>query len=101
MQSYQTLGYNVIACGLLYPISMEEKELNNRNRAMQSFSLFGLNLDKTYFIVDGICFGTEHSFEKDSSAEVSKQKVDYDMQIFRTSTDSFIERIKNHLRTVF
>jgi len=98
VQYYQTLGYNVIACGLLYPISMEEKELNNRNRAMQSFSLFGLNLDKTYFIVDGICFGTEHSFEKDSSAEVSK---DYYMQIFRTSTDSFIERIKNHLRTVF
>ena len=91
VQFYQALGCNVIACGLLYPISMEEKELNYKIMAMQSESLFGLNRDKTNFIVDGICFGTENP------PETSLEKYDKFKERFRISEGDFIKRIMDLL----
>jgi 5-methylcytosine-specific restriction endonuclease McrBC regulatory subunit McrC len=79
IQYYKQAGYNVVASGLLYPISVEEDGLMNNRYS----TLFGNSSDSTVFIVDGICFGEESSEKKDGFKEK-----------FYKSTEEFIKRME-------
>lgn len=73
--NYYNQSKNVIAGGLLYPISKEfNKEVQERNKAS---SLFSQNQSKTKFIVDGIDY-----------TEISEDKI-------RIEEDKFLKRIAN------
>lgn len=104
IQYYHRKGYNVIAGGLLYPISLEEEKL----KGSKTFAaLHGID-NNTTFIVDGICFGKEPA-ENESNDQKSKtkkniSKEEKDKQLkdyyekrktqFDESTEKFVERIK-------
>lgn len=56
----QQKGFNVIAGGLLYPISAEEDGVMNNRYSI----LFGNTNDSIVFLVDGICFGEKKDADK-------------------------------------
>lgn len=85
IQCYRQMGYNVIAGGLLYPISLDESNIIDNRTS----TLYGIGRTSTVFIVDGICFGKEN--EKTMQIEEWKEK-------FYQNTEGFIGRIKDLLR---
>lgn len=92
IQYYHREGHNVIAGGLLYPISSEEEKLKGN----KTFSaLHGID-DSTTFIVDGICFGDEikHGDEGEMTEADWKKKK----KMFEDSTDAFLERIRKLIK---
>ena len=103
IQYYQQQGLNVIAGGLLYPISeIEERRIGAQEK------LFGSIIGTTTFIVDGICFGKEpeenesNDQKSETKKNISKEekdkqlKEDYEKRKtqFDESTEKFVERIK-------
>lgn len=103
IQYYQQQGLNVIAGGLLYPISeIEERRIGAQEQ------LFGSIFGSTTFLVDGICFGKEPTEDEsnDQKSETKKKiskeekykqfKEDYEKRKtqFDESTEKFVERIK-------
>lgn len=103
IQYYQQQGLNVIAGGLLYPISeIEERRIGAQEQ------LFGSIFGSTTFLVDGICFGKEPTEDEsnDQKSETKKNiskeekdkqfKEDYEKRKtqFDESTEKFVERIK-------
>lgn len=103
IQYYQQQGLNVIAGGLLYPISeIEERRIGAQEQ------LFGSVIGTTTFIVDGICFGEEpvenesNDQKSETKKNISKEekdkqlKEDYEKRKtqFDESTEKFVERIK-------
>ncbi len=91
IQHYHRKGFNVVAGGLLYPISMEEEKLtakNNRTSALHDID------NNTTFIVDGICFGDEM---KITDIEMSKNEDAWKKQKekFEKSTEKFLGRIQS------
>lgn len=91
IQHYHRKGYNVIAGGLLYPISLAEKNLiENRTSALHGID------DSTTFIVDGICFGGEiKNVDEGEMTEVDREKK---KKMFEDSTDAFLERIRKLIK---
>lgn len=91
IQHYHRKGFNVVAGGLLYPISMEEEKLIAKNN--RTSALHGIDRNTT-FIVDGICFGDEM---KITDIEMSKNEDAWKKQNekFVESTEMFLGRLKS------
>ncbi len=92
IQYYHREGHNVIAGGLLYPISSEEEKLKGN----KTFSaLHGID-DSTTFIVDGICFGDE--IKHGDEGEMTEADWEKKKKMFEDSTDAFLERIRKLIK---
>lgn len=94
IQYYKQMGYNVVAGGLLYPISAEEDGLMNNRYS----TLFGNPSDSTVFFVDGICFGEEKNADGDKldRDKIEKWKRNFDIYIIKLfQTISNIIKLKN------
>jgi 5-methylcytosine-specific restriction endonuclease McrBC regulatory subunit McrC len=87
IQYYKQMGYNVVASGLLYPISVEEDGLMNNRYS----TLFGNSSDSTVFIVDGICFGEEKNADGD---KLDKGEIERWESSFDRNVEFFINRIR-------
>ena len=91
IQHYHRKGNNVIAGGLLYPISLEEKNLIiNRTSALHGID------ESTIFIVDGICFGNE--IENGANGKMSEDAWKEKKLMFEANTEAFLGRIKKLIK---
>lgn len=89
VQYYKQAGYNVIAGGLLYPISEKENSLLNNRQS----TLFGNPNDSTMFLVDGICFEDE----KNTDGGMSDKDNTTWRRDFDKATELFLGRIKRYV----
>lgn len=89
IQYYKQAGYNVIAGGLLYPISEKEDSLVDNRYS----NLFGNPNDSTMFLVDGICFGDEKNTDGGMlDKDTTTWRSDFDK-----ATENFLGRIKRYV----
>jgi 5-methylcytosine-specific restriction endonuclease McrBC regulatory subunit McrC len=90
IQYYQQKGFNVIAGGLLYPISAEKESLVDNRHS----NLFGNRNESTVFLVDGICFGKEKNADGN---KLDKDKIEIWKNLFSSDTEAFLDRIKRYV----